>query len=98
MPGRLRLVALILACTFALSVTAVEAASRHAYPQSAKSAFLRGCTKGGASRTLCNRALSCIQRRLTYRQFVAAGVAIGRHRTTSGTRTVRSCGRSAVTG
>lgn len=96
MPSRLRATALVLALAFLLSTAAVEAAT-HPYPARAKSAFMKGCTRK-ASRTLCTRALRCVQGKLTYKQFIAAGIAINRHRSTHGTRIVRSCGRQAALG
>lgn len=93
----LRAAVLVVACSFVVSTAAVEAASLHPYPTAAKTAFLKGCTRSATS-TLCKKALVCIQRKLTYSRFIAAGVAIGKHRTTSGTKIVRSCGRAAVTG
>lgn len=65
-----RLAAALTAGALALPVAFVPAvADAHPWPPSAKKAFVSSCTKAGAKRSICVKAMRCVKRHVTVSQL-----------------------------
>jgi hypothetical protein len=65
-----RLAAVVTAGALALPLAIVPAAAEaHPWPPSAKKAFVSSCTKAGAKRSICVKAMRCVKRKVTVGQL-----------------------------